>query len=84
MQRGDWIEAVADDFRLSESFSNNYKYELTYQKWNDKATSGQRFSRIVLTDYRKSMDPYTFECLMFLKVNRSKWDINLVSKLVGK
>jgi len=41
-------------------------------------------ARIVLTDYRKSMDPYTFECLMFLKVNRSKWDINLVSKIVGK
>jgi hypothetical protein len=41
-------------------------------------------ARIVLTDYRKSMDPYTFECLMFLKVNRSKWDINVVSKLVGK
>ena len=41
-------------------------------------------ARLVLTDYRKSMDPYTFECLMFLKVNRSKWDINLVSKLVGK
>jgi len=41
-------------------------------------------ARMVLTDYRKSMDPYTFECLMFLKVNRSKWDINLVSKLVGK
>jgi hypothetical protein len=41
-------------------------------------------ARLVLTDYRKSMDPYTFECLMFLKVNRSKWDINLVSKIVGK
>jgi hypothetical protein len=41
-------------------------------------------ARLVLTDYRKSMDPYTFECLLFLKVNRKKWDINLVSKLVGK
>lgn len=41
-------------------------------------------ARLVLTDYRKSMDPYTFECLMFLKVNRSKWDIALVSELVGK
>jgi hypothetical protein len=41
-------------------------------------------ARMVLTDYRKNMDPYTFECIMFLKVNRSKWDISLVSKLVGK
>lgn len=41
-------------------------------------------ARLILTDYRKSMDPYTFECLLFLKVNRKKWDINLVSKLVGK
>jgi hypothetical protein len=41
-------------------------------------------ARMVLTDYRKSMDPYTFECFMYLKVNRSKWDINLVSRLVGK
>ena len=41
-------------------------------------------ARLILTDYRKSMDPYTFECLLFLKVTRKKWDINLVSKLVGK
>lgn len=41
-------------------------------------------ARLVLTDYRKSMDPYTFECLMFLKVNRSDWDINLVSNVIGK
>ena len=41
-------------------------------------------ARLILTDYRKSMDPYTFECLLFLKVNRKKWDINLLSKLVGK
>jgi hypothetical protein len=40
--------------------------------------------RLVLTDYRKSMTPYTFECIMFLKVNRNYWDINLVSKVVGK
>jgi hypothetical protein len=41
-------------------------------------------ARLILCDYPKSMDPYTFECLLFLKVNRKKWDINLVSKLVGK
>lgn len=40
--------------------------------------------RLVLTDYRKSMTPYTFECVMFLKVNRSYWDMNLVAKVVGK
>ena len=28
-------------------------------------------ARMILTDYRKSMSPYTFECLMFLKVSRS-------------
>ena len=39
-------------------------------------------ARLILTDYRKSMDPYTFECLMFLQVNRSKWDINVVSQLI--
>ena len=27
-------------------------------------------ARLVLTDYRKSMSPYTFECVMFLKANR--------------
>jgi hypothetical protein len=41
-------------------------------------------ARLVLTDYRKSMSPYTFECVMFLKFNTSLWDINTVSKIVGK
>jgi len=41
-------------------------------------------ARLVLTDYRKSMTPYTFECVMFLKFNRSYWDNVLVSKIVGK
>lgn len=36
-------------------------------------------ARQVLTDYRKSMTPYTFECIMFLKVNRKYWDIDLVN-----
>jgi HD-GYP domain-containing protein (c-di-GMP phosphodiesterase class II) len=30
-------------------------------------------ARRVLTDYRKSMSPYMFECLMFLKYNRRYW-----------
>ena len=41
-------------------------------------------ARLVLTDYRKSMSPYTFECVMFLKFNRKYWDLALVSKIVGK
>jgi hypothetical protein len=41
-------------------------------------------SRLVLTDYRKSMSPYTFECVMFLKSNRKLWDASLVSNLVTK
>ena len=41
-------------------------------------------ARLVLTDYRKSMSPYTFECLMFLKINRKLWDASLVSKIVAK
>ena len=40
-------------------------------------------AKLVLTDYRKSMTPYTFECVMFLKYS-SLWDINSVSKIVGK
>ena len=41
-------------------------------------------ARLVLTDYRKSMTPYTFECLMFLKMNRNLWDLSLVAKLKNK
>ncbi len=41
-------------------------------------------ARLVLTDYRKSMDPYTFECLMFLKSNRKYWDLGLVANVVNK
>ena len=41
-------------------------------------------ARLVLTDYRKSMTPYTFECVMFLKFNREYWDLDLVAKIVGK
>lgn len=33
----------------------------------------------VLANNRSSMTPLLFECLMFLKVNSSYWDINLVS-----
>jgi hypothetical protein len=33
----------------------------------------------VLTDYRKSMSPYTFECIMFLKMNRKYWDVDVVN-----
>ena len=39
-------------------------------------------ARLVLTDYRKSMSPSTFECVMFLKFNSSLWDLNLVSKII--
>jgi ATP-dependent exoDNAse (exonuclease V) alpha subunit len=35
-------EKVALDFKLTPSFCNNYKYELTDQQWNDKVTSGHR------------------------------------------
>jgi hypothetical protein len=41
-------------------------------------------ARLVLTDYRKSMTPYTFECVMFLKFNRKYWDNVLVSKVLAK
>ena len=41
-------------------------------------------ARLVLTDYRKSMSPYTFECVMFLKMNRKLWDASLVSNIVAK
>ena len=41
-------------------------------------------ARLILTDYRKSMTPYTFECLMFLKMNRAFWDISLVAKVKNK
>ena len=41
-------------------------------------------ARLVLTDYRKSMSPYTFECVMFLKINRELWDASLVSNIVVK
>ena len=40
-------------------------------------------AKLVLTDYRKSMTSYTFECVMFLKYNSSLWDINTDSKIVG-
>ena len=39
------------------------------------------YLRQVLTDYRKSMSPYTFECIMFLKMNRKYWDVDLVNEV---
>lgn len=41
-------------------------------------------ARLVLTDYRKSMTPYSFECVMFLKCNRKQWNISTVMKLVAE
>ena len=40
-------------------------------------------ARLVLTDYRKSMTPYTFECVMFLKMNQEYWDLDVVANMVG-
>jgi hypothetical protein len=39
-------------------------------------------SRLVLTDYRKCMSPYSFECVMFLKYNREHWNIGLIHELI--
>ena len=42
-------------------------------------------SRLILTDYRKSMSPRVFESIMALKMNRDLWDAKLVEKaLSGK
>ena len=38
-------------------------------------------ARLVLTDYRKSMDDYSFECLMFLKTNNTFWDLALFNEI---
>jgi hypothetical protein len=40
-------------------------------------------ARLVLTDYRKSMSPYTFECLMFLGNNRDLWDLGTVAAVLS-
>src|SRR6476620_8166040 len=39
-------------------------------------------ARLVLTDYQKCMSLYTFECIMFLMVNKTLWDSSLVSNIV--
>ena len=33
-------------------------------------------AKLVLTDTRESMTPYTFECVLFLKFNEAMWDIH--------
>jgi len=41
-------------------------------------------AKLVLTDSRKSMTPFTFDCVIFLKFNEALWDINTVAKLMEK
>ena len=41
-------------------------------------------ARLVLTDYRKSMLPLNFECIMFLKLNRTLWTEQIVCDLLAK
>ena len=41
-------------------------------------------ARLVLTDYRKSMSPYTFECLMFLGNNRDLWNMGKVAEVLSR
>jgi hypothetical protein len=41
-------------------------------------------ARMVLTDYRKSMSPYSFECVMFLKTNRALWTVHDINSLLKK
>jgi hypothetical protein len=38
--------------------------------------------RMVLTDYRKSMTPYTFLCIMTLKINRDLWGIKTIQEIL--
>jgi len=37
--------------------------------------------KLILTDNRKAMTPYTFECVVFLGVNRVLWDKIEIQKL---
>jgi hypothetical protein len=39
-------------------------------------------ARLILTDYRKSMTPYNFECVMQLKYNHEYWDVSTVAKSI--
>lgn len=38
--------------------------------------------RLILTDYRKSMQPYTFQCIMSLKLNRDLWGIQTLQDIL--
>lgn len=38
--------------------------------------------RLILTEYRKRMTPETFEWLLFLKVNRSLWNVQMVCDVI--
>lgn len=38
----------------------------------------------ILSDNRKLMEPVVFEALLFLKVNRSYWDIEAVQEAMAK
>ena len=39
--------------------------------------------RLVLTDYRKSMTPYTFQCILSLKMNRDLWGIRTLQEILN-
>lgn len=39
---------------------------------------------LVLTDLRSSMLPYHAEVVLFLKINRSMWNVQMVNDLVNQ
>ena len=89
----DNIVAIDDNLSLVQKALKNKRRKVSHAEYSSLTfvppTSNvveRLFSnaRLVLTDYRKSMSPYTFECVMFLKINRHYWDLDLVAKIVGK
>ena len=86
----DNIVAIDDNLSLVQKALKNKRRKVSHAEYSSLTfvppTSNVLFSnaRLVLTDYRKSMSPYTFEGVMFLKINRDYWDLDLVAKIVGK
>lgn len=85
--------AMDDNLSLVQRALKNKKRKVIYNEYSSlnyvPPTSNiveRLFSnaRLILTDYRKSMSPYTLECVMFLKFNRNYWDLDLVAKIVEK
>jgi len=70
--------------RITEPISEKYISLKFIPATIDTIERSFSLSKYVYTDERQKMLPRNLEMVMFLKINRSRWDINMLTEILSK